>query len=186
MLQPWKKVATKLLGDYKIFRLRSDHAISPRTNKEHEFLVLESTNWVNIVAVTPDQQLVMIEQFRHGSGTVELEIPGGMMDPEDPSPQAAGVRELREETGYAGDNARIIGEVFPNPAIMSNTCFTVMVENCRCLHPVEFDHGEDLVTRLVPIVEIPKLISTGKIRHSLVIVGLYYFELVRQGHRRNP
>jgi ADP-ribose pyrophosphatase len=109
-----------------------------------------------------------------------------MMDPEDPSPEAAGVRELREETGYAGDNARIIGEVFPNPAIMSNTCFTVMVENCRCLHPVEFDHGEDLVTRPVPIVEIPKLISTGQIRHSLVIVGLYYFELLRQGHRRNP
>ena len=122
----------------------------------------------------------MIEQFRHGSATVELEIPGGMMDPQDASPEAAGIRELREETGYAGDHPRIIGQVFPNPAIMSNTCFTVIVENCRCIHPVEFDHGEDLITRLVPISDIPRLVASGTIRHSLVVVGLYYFELFRR------
>jgi len=60
---------------------------------------------------------------------------------------------------------------------MSNTCFTVMVENCRCLHPVQFDHGEDLVTRLVPIAHLPQLVAAGKIKHSLVVVALYYFEL---------
>lgn len=180
MLKKWDKVSSRPLGDYKIFRLRADRAISPRTGKEHEFLVLDSTNWVNVVAITTDQQVVMIEQFRHGSGTVELEIPGGMMDPVDASPEAAGIRELREETGFAGDQARVIGEVFPNPAIMSNTCYTVLVENCRCLHPVELDHGEDLITRLVPIADIPTLISSGKIRHSLVVVGLSYFELLRQ------
>ena len=180
MLKAWNKTGSKLLGDYRIFQLRSDQAISPRTGKEHEFLVLDSVNWVNVVATTSDQQLVMIEQFRHGSGTVELEIPGGMMDPHDSGPEAAGTRELREETGYAGENPRIIGEIFPNPAIMSNTCFTVLVENCRCIHPVEFDHGEDLITRLVPISDIPQLVASGKIRHSLVVVGLYYFELFRR------
>jgi len=145
-------------------------------------VILDTVNWVNVVATTADGNLVMIEQFRHGSGTVELEIPGGMMDPHDASPEAAGIRELREETGYAGENPRIIGEILPNPAIMSNTCFTVMVENSRCLHPVEFDHGEDLITRLVPIDDIPDLVSTGKIRHSLVVVGLYHFERFRQKH----
>ena len=180
MLKPWIKTGSQQLGDYKIFRLRSDRSISPRTGKEHNFLVLDSVNWVNVVATTPDQQVVMIEQFRHGSGTVELEIPGGMMDPGDKSPDAAGIRELREETGYAGENPRIIGQIFPNPAIMSNTCFTVLVENCRCIHPVEFDHGEDLITRLVPIAQIPELIATGHIRHSLVVVGLYYFQLLRR------
>jgi len=186
MLKPWKKVATQLLGDYKIFRLRSDRSISPRTGKEHDFLVLDSSNWVNVVATTSDEQLVMIEQFRHGSGTVELEIPGGMMDPVDDSPQAAGIRELREETGYAGDHPRVIGEILPNPAIMSNICYTVLVENCRCVHPVEFDHGEDLITRLVPIADIPRLISSGQIRHSLVVVGLYFFELLSNQHGKNP
>jgi hypothetical protein len=63
---------------------------------------------------------------------------------------------------------------------MSNTCHTVLIENCRCLHPVEFDHSEDLITRLVPLSEIPLLVATGRIRHSLVVVGLYQFELAQR------
>ena len=180
-LKPWKKVSSQPLGDFRIFTLRSDRVISPRTQQAHDVYVLDCVNWVNVIAVTPDRHLVMIEQYRHGSQTVELEIPGGMMDPHDASPEAAGVRELREETGYEGENTRVIGRVFPNPAIMSNTCSTIMVENCRCLHPVKFDHGEDLLTRLVPIADLPQLVATGKIKHSLVVVALYYFELWQRG-----
>ena len=176
-LKPWQKVGSKPVGDFRIFTLRSDQVISPRTQHAHDVYVIDCPNWVNVIAVTSDRQLVMIEQYRHGSTTIELEIPGGMIDVKDVSPAAAGVRELREETGYEGENPRLIGQILPNPAIMSNTCFTVMVENCRCLHPVQFDHGEDLVTRLVPIADLPQLVATGKIQHSLVVVALYYFEL---------
>jgi 8-oxo-dGTP pyrophosphatase MutT (NUDIX family) len=181
MIQPWKKIRSEPLGNFRIFTLRSDHKISPRTGKEHEFFILDSVNWVNVIAVTSDQQLVMVEQYRHGSNTVELEIPGGLIDAKDASPEAAGARELREETGYEGTSSRIIGAVHANPAIMSNTCFTAMIENCRCVHPVEFDHGEDLVTRLVPVKEIPELVASGKIKHSLVVVALYHFELWQRG-----
>jgi 8-oxo-dGTP pyrophosphatase MutT (NUDIX family) len=177
MLKPWEKISSKPAGDYRIFRIRSDRLVSPRTHQEHDFFVIDCVNWVNVVAVTPENQLVMIEQYRHGSGTVELEIPGGMIDPGDSSPEAAAVRELREETGYEGGNPLRLGEVFPNPAIMSNTCYTVLVRGCRCVHPVEWDHGEDIVTRLVPVSEVPGLVATGKIRHSLVVVALYYFDL---------
>ena len=180
MPEPWPKLGSKPLGDFKVFRIRSDRLRSPRTGREHDFFVIDSVNWVNVIALTPERQLVMIEQYRHGSGTVELEIPGGMIDAKDVSPEAAGVRELREETGYAGEHPHIIGQVFPNPAIMSNTCFTIMVEHCRLLHPVEFDHGEDLVTRLVPVTEVPKLVASGKIKHSLVIAALYHFDLGRR------
>ena len=176
-IRPWEKNSTKLLGDFKIFTVRSDRKVSPRTQAEHDFFVINCANWVNVVAVTPEQQLVMVEQYRHGSNTVELEIPGGMIDRKDASPVTAGVRELREETGYAGENARLLGQILPNPAIMSNTCYTVLVENCRCVHPVEFDHGEDLITRLVPVAEIPRLVAEGKIGHSLVVVALYHFDL---------
>ncbi len=181
MLKPWKRIGSKLVGDFRIFSIRSDRLISPRTQREHDFFVIESVNWVNVIASTPDQRLVMIEQYRHGSGTIELEIPGGMIDADDASPVAAGVRELREETGYEGRGAGIVGEVFPNPAIMSNTCYTVLVEQCQCAHPVEFDHGEDLVTRLVPVADIPRLVASGKIRHSLVLVALYHFDLRQRG-----
>jgi len=127
---------------------------------------------------------VMVEQYRHGSDSIELEIPGGMIDAKDASPELAGARELREETGYEGGSARIIGGVWSNPAIMSNTCFTVLVENCRCAHPVEFDHCEDIITKLVPVAEIPKLVAAGKIKHSLVVVALYHFDLWERGLKK--
>lgn len=181
MLRPWKKLSTKPLGHFRIFSLREDKKVSPRTNNPHDFVVIDCVNWVNVIAVTPDDQLVMVEQLRHGTETVELEIPGGVMEPTDASPVATGVRELREETGYEGERARILGDVFANPAIMSNTCYTVLVENCQLKHPTQLDTGEDLVTRLVPAKEIPNLVQAGKIRHSLVVVALYYYDLWRRG-----
>jgi 8-oxo-dGTP pyrophosphatase MutT (NUDIX family) len=177
MIKPWSKLDSKPLGDFRIFRLRSDLKRSPRTGMEHDFFVIDSVNWVNVVAITTDDHLVMVEQFRHGSETVELEIPGGMVDSEDSSPVIAGVRELREETGYEGEEAEIIGRIYPNPAIMSNTCYTVLVRNCRLKHPTVFDQSEEIITRLVPLKEIPALITAGRISHSLVVVALYHFEL---------
>jgi ADP-ribose pyrophosphatase len=184
MSRPWKKISTKQLGDFRIFKLRSDICVSPRTGKEHDFYVLESVDWVNIIAITPEQELVMVEQYRFGSGTVELEIPGGMMDPGETDPVATAVRELREETGYEGENARLLGRIHANPAILNNTCHTVLIENCRLKHPVNFDHAEDLATRLVPISEIPKLVADEKIGHSLVVVALYHFDLWQRGIKK--
>jgi 8-oxo-dGTP pyrophosphatase MutT (NUDIX family) len=184
MIKPWKKISSKLLGDFRIFKLHSHLKISPRTGKEHDFYILDSVNWVNVIAVTPDQKLVMVEQYRHGSNTVELEIPGGMMDANETDPVATAMRELREETGYAGKSARLLGKIHSNPAILSNVTYTVLIENCRLQHGVEFDSGEDLITRLVPVAEIPKLVADEKIGHSLVVVALYHFDLWQKGIKK--
>jgi len=184
MIKPWEKIRSKLLGDFRIFKLRTDTKVSPRTGKEHDFFILDSVNWVNVIAVTPGQKLVMVEQYRHGSDTVELEVPGGLMDPHETDPVATAVRELREETGYEGENARMLGSVHSNPAILSNSTHTVLIENCHLKHGVDFDSGEDLITRLVPIAEIPKLVADGKIRHSLVVVALYHFDLWQRGIKK--
>ena len=180
MIRPWEKLSSKPVGDYRIFTVRTDEKLSPRTGAKHDFFIIDCVDWVNILALTPQRELVMVEQYRHGSNTVELEIPGGIMDRSDASPVHTGVRELREETGYEGGNARVLGDVFANPAIMSNTCHTVLIENCALKHPVEWDSGEDMLTRLVPLAEVPSLVATGKIKHPLVIVALYYLELFQR------
>lgn len=184
MSRPWKKTGSKQLGDFRIFKLRSDTFISPRTEKEHDFFVLESVNWVNIIALTPDQKLVMVEQYRFGSNTVELEIPGGMMDPDETDPVATAVRELREETGYEGEKPRILGRIHANPAILNNVCYTILIENCRLKHEVDFDQGEDLATRLLPVAEVTRLVAEEKIGHSLVVVALYHFDLWQRGIKK--
>jgi ADP-ribose diphosphatase len=181
MPKPWQQIRSHRVGEFGIFNVRSDRKISPRTQREHDFVVIESVNWVNVVALTPDRQLVMVDQYRHGSNTVELEIPGGAVEAQDASPEMTAIRELREETGYEGERACVIGRVFSNPAILNNVCFTVLIENCRCVHAVEFDHGEDLITRLIPMTQVPSLVASGGIRHSLVIAALYYFELWQRG-----
>jgi ADP-ribose pyrophosphatase len=180
MIHPWPKESSRLLGDYRIFSIFSETKRSPRTGQAHDFFVINTVDWVNVIALTPRHELVMVEQFRHGTGTVELEIPGGMIDAHDASPLAAGLRELREETGYESAQAEMLGKVYPNPAIMNNTCHTVLARDCELKSPVAWDAGEDMATRLVPAADIPQLVATGIIRHSLVVVALYYFELWRR------
>jgi ADP-ribose pyrophosphatase len=179
-VHPWKKIGTKKLADYRVYGVRSDTKVSPRTGQSHEFYIIEAVNWVNVIPITTDGKIVMVEQYRHGSDTIELEIPGGMMDEAESDPVATGVRELREETGYEGRTARLIGQTYPNPAIMNNVCYTVLVEQCVCKHPPELDQTEDIHTVLVDPKEIPKLIRTNRIGHSLVVVAFYFWQLANR------
>lgn len=182
-VQPWKKVGTKKLADFRVYSVRGDMKVSPRTGESHEFYIIEAVNWVNIIPITKDGKIVMIEQYRHGSDTIELEIPGGMMDEGETDPVAAAVRELREETGYEGENARLIGQTFPNPAIMNNVCSTILVEQCVCKHELQFDETEDIHVVLVDPAEIPELIRTKRIGHSLVLVAFHFWHLSKQQNK---
>ena len=123
----------------------------------------------------------MIEQFRHGSNTVELEIPGGIIDARDASPRGGGRPRIARGNGLrrrAAANHRLdLSEPGHHEQHLLHRAY---VKNCRLQHPVEWDHGEDMVTRLVPVADIPKLVAGGQIRHSLVVVALYHFELLRQ------
>jgi ADP-ribose pyrophosphatase len=175
-VHPWKKTGTKKLADYRVYGVRSDTKVSPRTGESHDFYIIEAVNWVNVIPITTDGKIVMVEQYRHGSDTIELEIPGGMMDEGETDPVATGVRELREETGYEGKNARLIGQTYPNPAIMNNVCYTVLVEQCVCKHPLKFDETEDIHVVLIDPSEIPHLIQSNRIGHSLVVVAFYFWD----------
>lgn len=180
-IKPWTRISSKPVGNFRVFNIRSDLKLSPRTGREHDFYVIEAVNWVHVVALTRENKVVMIEQYRHGSDRVELELAGGMIDAKDRSPLEAGLRELREETGYEGNCAQVIGQIYANPAIMNNICYTVLVRNCELKHLPQLDPGEDVAVTLVELENIPRFIQEGRIGHSLVVVGLYHFELARFG-----
>jgi len=180
MIQPWPVLRSQTLTNYRIFRVRQDFKVSPRTGTEHDFYVTDCPDWVNVIATTPEGHLVMVEQFRHGTNSIDMEIPGGVMDPHETDPVAAGLRELREETGFTGERARVLSRTRPNPAFMSNTCHTILVENCRHTHEVELDLAEDVRTYVKPWEEVACLLNNGAIPHSLVTLALHEYQAFRR------
>jgi ADP-ribose diphosphatase len=172
--EPWKIISTIRDKSYRVFALRKDTALSPRTGKAHDFFILESNPWVNVIPLTEDNQVVMVRQYRHGTGEVTLEIPGGLIDDGD-TPEQAAWRELLEETGYGAEEMIPLGFVYPNPAIQNNKCFTFFAKNAMRVGQQDQDGGEDIEMLLKPLSEIPRLIREGKISHSLVVTAFYRY-----------
>ena len=174
MAQPWTWISSKILTACRIFTVKQEIYRSPRTDKEHEFYLLDSGDWVNVIPLTSDEKVILVKQFRFGTKDFSLEIPGGMLDDGEPPAQAAR-RELLEETGYAGDEPILLGMVHPNPAIHTNRCYSYLIRNVTFNHPPRQDSTEDIEAQIVPLAEIPRLIRDGQITHALVIAAFYWY-----------
>jgi ADP-ribose pyrophosphatase len=173
MIKEWELIESKIDRDYRVFRIKTEMALSPRTDKIGQFYTIDTKDWVNIVPITVNGEVVMIKQFRHGSKEITFEIPGGLVDED--NHQDAALRELLEETGYAGESVRLLGSVNPNPAIFNNLCHTYLVENVKKVSETNLDPDEDIEVVHMPIQEVPLLIEKGIINHALVIVGFYFY-----------
>ncbi len=185
MIKPWPCIRSRSAQSFRIFSIRTDTSVSPRTGFEHDFYVIETRDWVNIIPLTADHRVVMIRQYRHGSREVTLEIPGGLVDPGD-TPENAAARELLEETGYQADKVARIGASSPNPAIFNNRCYTFAARNVTKGRDPIPDRTEDIEVVLVPLVDIPELIRKGKIDHAIVISAFYWFFLQHQERLIKP
>ena len=174
MIKPWRRVQSQPGQSYRIFSVRTDRAVSPRTATEHDFYIIETRNWVNVIPITADHQVVMVRQYRHGSREVTLEIPGGLVDDDD-TPQEAAMRELLEETGYRAEEMVQIGDLNPNPAIFANRVYTYVAQNLRKVGDPSPDQTEDIEVVLIPLSEIKELIRKGTIDHAIVAAAFCLF-----------
>jgi len=177
-LKPWQYTGSTELADVKIFKLLRETAVSPRNGSERSYARIVGPEWVNVIAVTAERELLLVRQWRHGVRGFRLEIPGGLVDPGE-EPATAAAREVREETGHVGARAVQIGVVEPNPAIQDNRCYTYLIENCRPVGDLELDPGEDIEVVKRPLTSIPELVDSGEIDHALVICGFWWLGQAR-------
>lgn len=169
--KPWECLQSEPGPDLIICRARFDEMRNPRTGQAMRRTVLETPDWVNVVALTPDRELVVVRQFRFGPRLITTEIPGGVVDPGEFHGDAA-KRELREETGYTSKRWTALGSVEPNPAFHDNTCFHWLAEDAELTDEMEQDPGEDIRVGLLSEAAARDEIASGRMRHSLVIAAL--------------
>jgi len=172
LVAPWRVTETGEIARTPIFTLRSRRCESPDANKAGDFVYIDSNDWCNVIALTDDDHVVMIEQFRYGTKEVTLELPGGVID-DGEDPAAACRRELMEETGYAGDQVELIGSVSANPAMQNNRCHFGLVRAARLVGEQQPDEHEQIAVRLVDRSDLPRLVAEGVIHHSLIVAAIY-------------
>src|SRR5262245_33819391 len=173
----WEEVERELLQDCRVFTVSRTTARSPHTGQPHPFYRIDSADWVNVVALTPDDELVMVRQYRHGECRVTLEIPGE-------TPGQAAVRELLEETGYRARTVVRLGEVNPNPALFGNRTETWAALGAEKVAEIQNGHTEETVVELLPRAELHDALRGGRISSALVIAALYWFELWERENAR--
>ncbi len=176
--EKWTRRSSRPIADCRVFKVRQDNFTNDRTGDVGDFFVIDAPAWSNVIAVTKDRQLVLIEQFRQGVVQTVLEIPGGMID-ENEQPLAAAKRELEEETGYRSENWVKLGESYPNPAIQTNRMHHFLAKDCELLGETNFDEHEDIVLKLVPVDEIGELISGGRFNHALAIAAFGFLNAAK-------
>ncbi len=167
----WKKIGSKAGPELPLFRVRYDTMQHPTSLEEFQRVVLETSDWVNVIAITIDGKIVMVEQYRFGVGDLTIEPAAGLIDPGEESLQAA-QRELLEETGFGEGTWRYLGSVQANPAIHNNVCHHWLVEGVVVVDDPNPDAGEAIRVHLMTLDEIKTAIAVGKLKHPLALSAL--------------
>ncbi len=176
----WQLLDSRQVAEHRIFRIRYDRYRLEPEGLERDFVVLDAPDWVNIVPLTAEGQVVLIRQFRHGIRCHTLEIPGGMVDRGE-TPEQAALRELQEETGYVAQRVRLLGRISPNPAIQGNWCYMFLADECRLLEQPRPEEFERIEVVLCPLADVPELIRREQIVNAMVINAFAFMGVVCAG-----
>jgi len=173
VIEKWRKLASKYLVREKWATLRVDTCELQGGTIKDDYYVLEYPNWVNAIALTESNKIILVRQYRHAADIISLEVPGGVIDG-DEEPEFAIKRELLEETGYSFKTCKLVAELYPNPATANNRTFTYVLTGGIKTHEQHLDEHEILNVEEYTIEEVRRLIKDNKIAQALHVAALLY------------
>ena len=169
----WKTCSSEYIHKGPWATLRSDKCEMPNGKIIEQYYVLEYPDWANAVALTQDNKIIMVRQYRHAAKITALEIPGGVIeDGEDP--EAGMRRELLEETGYQFNEVELISTIYPNPSTSNNRTFCYLAKGGIKVQEQNLDEHEEIAVEEYTIAEVKQLLADNQIPQALHCTGLFY------------
>jgi ADP-ribose pyrophosphatase len=170
----WKVLESEYLFNNKPWlTVRKDVCELPDGKIMPAYYVVEYPDWATVFALTKDNKVVLVKQYRHGLGVISIETPGGVID-EGEDPAKAIVRELKEETGYVAEKVEALGKISANPATTNNYMHMYLATGCEKIHEQSLDETEDVEVAVYTIEELKQLIRENKIVQSLHLSCMLY------------
>lgn len=173
-VKPWTVVASEQVFDGRVFTVEQTMCQSPVDDSVHDFFRLRSVDWAHIVPITEHREIVMVRQYRHGSGELSLEIPAGMIEAGE-APADAAARECLEETGYQTNAVQPFGVMRPNPALFVNYLYAFVAFDVHRVADIAQTATEQTEVELVPVKRIAEMLQQGVVDHAHDCATLWRF-----------
>jgi ADP-ribose pyrophosphatase len=171
-LRHWTVRSSSYRFDEPFLRVRSDTVELPDGTIIEGYFVRESRGFAIVVALTPERRVVLVRQYKHGIAQIVLEMPAGMID-EAEAPEACAIRELAEETGYAGDPPQLLRSLFADPTSSNASFHVFLVENAVPKFAQSLDTTEAIVIETVTIEDLGVAARDGRIGSGSQVAAAY-------------